>query len=229
MKKYRLPLFIAFILISTINYGQQKEQIQIEKLMEFLNTSIAPKFQLELKRNKGNFRTDKFYATLDLRNSFEIAEDSILKNTKQKPKEFKPYIGPIFWKYNFEKAVSAEVTFKPNKYKQLFCTILFNVQDTIVLKSGLNAYTSYHRTSDAALHYVNWTGDKYISLLLTPKKVDSKIKFELKGITISGKFERSDKNDIAKNYSKSLSTIFKREFKNLFESEEMSLLITNKE
>ena len=65
-------------------------------------------------------------------------------------------------------------------------------------------------------------------VLIVPKWVDKKIILEVRGITLSGKFERTDKKIISKNYVKSLRTILKREFKSLFESEEMTGLISKK-
>jgi len=220
-------LSMVIFMFQVTLYGQKLQQDEVEQLKELLNATIAPHFKVELQNDKAFCNVEQFSKTLDLRDSSHIAEDSLSKGAKTKLYQGR-YGGPVFWKFNFQTATSTDVVFKPNKYQQLFCTISFKDQDTIVVRSALNAYTSYHRLSNSATHLVNWTSDKYISLLLTPKKVDSKIEFELNGITISGKFERSDKEDIDKNYSKALRTIFKREFKNLFESEEMRLLVSEK-
>ncbi len=227
MNSKDLVLSIVSIFMFQMMDGQKLEQNEVEQLKDALNTSVAPDFKVELKNNKAYCGMGDLSKTLDLRNDYDIEEDNLTKEAKKELYKGR-YGGPVFWKYSFETATSSEILFKVTKYQQLFCTISFKDQDTIVLKSMLNAYTSHHKISDSALHNVDWTGDKYISLLLIPKKVDSKIEFELKGITISGKFERQDKYELTKNYTKSLRAIFKREFKKLFESEEMALLVSQK-
>lgn len=227
MNSKQLMLSIIAFLIIQMMHGQKLGQNEVEQLKDVLNTKVAPDFKVELKHNKAYFSSDAFNKTLDLRNDSEIAEDSLTQKAKKDPYKG-PYRGSVYWKYNFETATNSDVDFKATKYQQLFCTISFKDQDTIVLKSQLNAYTSHHKISDSARHNVEWTGDKYISLLLTPIKVDNKISFELNGITISGKFERQDNYELTKTYTKSLRAILKREFKKLFESKEMTQLLTIK-
>ncbi|WP_179007570.1 hypothetical protein [Winogradskyella forsetii] len=224
--KHFILSIIAIIMVQMM-HGQKLEQSEVEQLKDVLNTTVAPDFKVELKNNKAYFSFDEFNKTLDLRNDSEIAEDSLTQLEKKNLYKG-PYRGSVFWKYNFETVTNSEVVFKSTEYQQLFCTISFKVQDTILIRSMLNAYTSYHKTSDSASHLVNWTGDTYISLLLTPTKVGNKINFELKGITISGKFERQDKYELTKTYTKSLRAILKREFKKLFESEDMSQKVSIK-
>ncbi len=224
MKIKQFILSIISIIIVQMMNGQKLEQNEVEQLKDVLNTKVATDLKVELKHNKAYFSIDEFNKTLDLRNDYEIAEDSLTQKAK-KDLDKGPYRGSVYWKYNFETATNSDVEFKATKYQQLFCTISFKDQDIIVLKSQLNAYTSHHKISDSAIHNVEWTGDKYISILLTPIKVNNKINFELKGITISGKFERQDNHELTKNYTKSLRTILKREFKNLFELEEMTQLL----
>lgn len=228
MKKNRLLLIIASILIGLTSYSQQSLQNKVEKLTQDLNTTVAPKFRVELKNDKAYCNIVELSEILDLRNDHDIAKDSITKKTKRKPKNSGRYLGPVFWKYNFQTAVNSKVLFKSTKNQQIFCTILFKEQDTISLKSKLNAYTSNHRTSDSSRHTVQWLGDKYISLLLTPKWIDDNIEMEVRGITISGKFQRRDQKLIAKNYTKALRNVLRREFEKLFESEEMTKLLSQK-
>lgn len=224
--KHFILSIIAIIMVQMM-HAQKLEQSEVEQLKDVLNTKVAPDFKVELKNNKAYFSSDAFNKTLDLRNDYEIAEDSLTQKAK-KDLYKGPYRGSVYWKYNFETATNSDVEFKATKYQKLFCTISFKDEDIIVLKSQLNAYTSHHKISDSARHNVEWTGDKYISLLLTPIKVDNTIEFELQGITISGKFERQDKYELTKTYTKSLREIFKREFKRLFDSEEMTQLVLEK-
>ncbi len=227
MKKNNLLLIIVFILISQLTHSQETQQNKVEKLTQVLNETVAPNFRLELKNNKAFVTIDQFNKILDLRDSYEIAQDSILKKPKSSLNTGRDG-GPVFWKYNFQTATNSKVLFKSTKRQQIFCTILFQEQDTISLKSKLNIYTSHHKASDSSLHTVQWLGDKYISLLLTPKWVENNIEVEIRGITISGKFQRSDQNLIAKNYTKALRKIIRREFEKLFESEEMTMLLSQK-
>jgi hypothetical protein len=227
MKKKYLIICIASIVMFRTMHGQKLEQDQVETLTQILNTTVAPKFKVELKNNTADFSIDVLSKTLDLRDNNAIAEDGITKEAKKQLYKDN-YGGPIFWKHNFQTTTNSEVLFIATKIRQLFCKISFEAQDTIVLNSQLNTYTSHHKTIDAALYEVHWTGDKYISLTLVPKWVGDTIEFDLRGITISGKFERKDKEAISKDYVKSLRTILKREFKTLFESKDMTLLITSK-
>jgi len=135
------------------------------------------------------------------------------------PLKFKPkgrYLGPIFWKYRFKSAKNKEASFRANKSGQLFFKLQFQEQDTININSQLNAYSCVQRTTDSAPHSVQWSGDKYISVLLYPERINDTIRFRVNGITISGKFQRKDKWEINKNYTKGLRTYLKREFKQLF-------------
>jgi hypothetical protein len=227
MKTKYLVLSIATMFMFQITNAQKLEQDQVETLTQVLNTTVAPKFRVELKSNTADCSIDELSNILDLRDDYDIAEDSITKEAKAKLYKG-DYGGPVFWKHNFQTTTNSEVLFIATKIQQLFCKISFQAQDTIVLNSQLNAYTSQHKTSDTALHEVHWTGDKYISLTLVPKWVNNTIKFDLRGITLSGKFQRPDAEVISKKYSKSLRTILKREFKTLFESEEMTLLVSQK-
>jgi hypothetical protein len=227
MKTKYLVLSIATMFMFQITNAQKLEQDQVETLTQVLNTTVAPKFRVELKSNTADCSIDELSNILDLRDNYDIAEDSITKEAKAKLYKG-DYGGPVFWKHNFQTTTNSEVLFIATKIQQLFCKISFQAQDTIVLNSQLNAYTSQHKTSDTALHEVHWTGDKYISLTLVPKWVNNTIKFDLRGITLSGKFQRPDAEVISKKYSKSLRTILKREFKTLFESEEMTLLVSQK-
>lgn len=228
MKKNQIIFIVAFTFISTVSCSQKLTQEKVVELTQTLNNSIAPLFQFELHQNKGYCSIGDFNKTLDVRNSSEIAQNSISKTTKVKPIKTRPYAEPVFWKYNFDRNSSSKVGFRANKHQKIFCTISFKELDTISLKSSLNTYTSAYKTSDAALHRVDWVGDKYISLLLSPKDINNTIELEVIGITVSGKFERNDKKTIAKNYSKVLRKILKREFKKLFESAEMTLLVSKK-
>ena len=227
MKKNRQLLIIASILIGLTSNSQESQQRKIEKLTQGLNTSVAPIFLVELKNNKGLVKIDQFTKALDLRDNYAIAQDSMLNipitglNTGHDG-------GHVFWKFDFQSITNSNVVFKATKNQQIFCTILFKEQDTISLKSKLNIYTSHHKTSDSSLHTVQWLGDKYISLLLTPKWVDNNIQMEVRGITISGKFQRRDRMVIAKNFTKAFRKILRREFEKLFESEEMSKLLSHK-
>lgn len=228
MKKNKVLLIILSIFISLMTYGQLSQQNKVEKLIHALNTTIAPGFQLELKNNKAFFKINQLRKTLDLRDDYEIAEDIMSNEAKTSLYKSGPYKGNVYWKYDFQITTSSKVLFKSTKRQQVFCTISFKEQDTISLKSMLNVYTSHHRTSDSSLHTVQWLGNKYISLLLTPKWVNNNIEMEVRGITISGKFQRSDQRLITKNYTKALRIILRREFEKLFESEEMATFLSQK-
>lgn len=226
-KKYIILSSIAILVFQILVYGQKIDQDKVELLAEILNSTLADKFKVELIENKAFCQIDEINKTLDLSDNYEIAEDTMTKASKTKLYKGR-YEGPVFWKHNFQSATNLKVLFKATKTQKLFCKISFDEQETIILNSQLNAYTSHHKTSDAALHDVHWTGEKYISLTLLPIHVDDTITFQLRGITISGKFERADKKVISKDCVKSLRNNFKREFKTLFESEEITSLITQK-
>jgi hypothetical protein len=225
MKKKYLIVFIACILLNQMTFSQQLEQRRAEELAITLNTKIAPNFLLELNGNKGLVKIDQLNKTLDLRDNYAISQDSIIN----KPKtglNTKRDGGHVFWLFNFQPTTNFKVAFKPNKYRQIFCTIFFRDDDTISIKSKLNIYTSHHKLSDSALHTVEWSGAKYMSFLLAPKWVSDNLKMEVRGITISGNFQRRDQKLISKNYTKSLRKVLRREFEQLFESEEMTKLLS---
>ena len=227
MEKKNILLLVILTLIGFIVHSQKLEQDQVEKFAQDLNEHIAPNFQIKLKEHNAFCSINKLTKTLDLRSNYEIGQDSSSKGILGKShNDNGRYIGPIFWKYKFEGVSNSNALFKATKFQQVFFTLKFKEQDTITIKSKLNAYTSHHRTLDSDLHDVQWTGDKYISLLLTPKLIDNYIKIEVRGITVSGKFQRKDQKVMAKNYTKTLREIIRREFENLFKSEDMKILFT---
>ena len=204
--------------------GQKLSQTEVERLAKVLNTAIAPNFNVELKNDKITIGIDDFNNTLDLRADQAIAQDSLSKSTKTQL-DSGPYIGDVFWKYDFQMAKNSGVHFKTTKSNSIFCTILFDEQETIQIKSQLNAYTSHHRILDSATHFVNWSGEKYFSALLYPEWEVGQLNLVIGGMTISGKFARGDTYDINKNYSKTLRNILKREFAKLFASKELTAML----
>ena len=208
-------------LILQMVHGQKLEQSKVEHLVDVLNTTIASDFEVKLEHNRIECSLNQFNKVLDIRHNNDIAQDSLTPKAKKELYHSGRYIGPAFWTYSFPTLKNSEVQFKATKTQNIFCTIYFKDLDTIAIKSKLNAFTSHHRTLDSKSHTVNWTGDKYISLLIRPKTIDDTIQLDIKGITISGKFERKDNKEIAKNYTKSLREILKREFRKLFLSKEI--------
>ena len=81
MKKNRQLLIIASILIGLTSNSQQSQQHKVEKLTQDLNTTIAPNFLVELKKNKAYCTIDTLSKILDLRSSYEIAEDTMSNKT----------------------------------------------------------------------------------------------------------------------------------------------------
>lgn len=222
-----IPIITAIILAlhASTACGQNLTSNEALKLGDLLNSTLAENIQLTVQGNKANIQWDTIGRTLDLRHEFEIARDSMSsKEIKAKFYHLRRYIGPIYWKYNFEDAASSIVNFRANKRGELFMTFSFEEQDTLFIKSKLNEFTSYHRISDSGLHRVLWSGEKYISLLLQPKKETNTIQFYLRGVTLSGKFERKDHIPIRENYASTLRELLKREFQQLFEQ---IILITN--
>ncbi|MGJ8593224.1 MAG: hypothetical protein ACSHXF_11790 [Aquaticitalea sp.] len=226
MKSNHKIFILIVILTSHYMMAQKLSQPKVESLTEVLNSNLAPNFQVELRGNKAYCTIDELSNTLDLRNEHEMATDSIVEKSIKRPKDSGPHTGPVFWIYDFKSVTSSKVHFKTTPNQQLFCSIFFENEDSIGLKTRLNAYSSNHKISDSALHEVEWTGEKYISFLLTPEQNNTEIKLSVSGITVSGKFERKDRYDLSKNYTKELRSILRREFKKLFESEEMTQLIT---
>lgn len=227
MKNTHLIVIITFIFSNQLMSGQKLPQDDVEKLTQVLNTTLASDFNVELTGNKVYCNIDKLNYTLDLRSAQDIAQNSLSKEAIAKLNA-EPYIGSVFWEYDFQTSKNSGVLFKSTKSQKLFCNILFDEQETIQIKSQLNAYTSHHKTSDSSPHLVNWSGEKYISFSLAPKRIDDKIELAVRGITISGKFSRDDESEISKNYSSLLRDVLKREFEKLFASEDMLALISKK-
>jgi len=217
-------IFIAFVSFST--YSQELVQSEVEQLVTSLNSTIAPKFLIEFNGNKAFCKIAKLNTILDVRAANDIVQDTMSSKTKASLRNKGRYAGPIFWEYDFQKNTSSKTQFKANKSKLIFCTISFRAQDTITITSKINEFTSHHKTQDATVHTVDWLNDKYMSILMKPKRIDGNVKMEVRGITISGKFQRRDQKLIAKNYTKTLRKILRREFELLFESEEMTKLIS---
>ncbi len=217
MKKSIQLIFVICILICNITYGQELSQVEVQKLADVLNHTMSKNIQLAFEKNQATLDWDGVSKTLDLRDDSEMTKDSMPKKKSQiKSKPKGRHLGPIFWIYNFEPTNSTKTSFRANKSGQLFFKFEFQEQDTININSRLNAYSCVHKTSDSSSHGVQWSGDKYISVLLQPEKMGDTIEFRARGITISGKFQRKDNIPIAKNYTKSLRTILKREFEELF-------------
>lgn len=220
-------LTLISIFLASKSYGQALSANEALELAEDLNLSVADVIGISLNKNQAILKFNEIDQKLDIRTKSAITLDSISKKEiKEKYYSNGRYIGDIFWQYNFNPTINSKASFKANNSGKLFFTFNFQENDTIVINSSLNEYTSHHRTLDSSAHKVEWSGDKYISVLLQPEKINDTIKFVVRGITISGKFERKDQQPIHKNYSKTLREILKREFKKAFD--EMALQTKNK-
>jgi hypothetical protein len=113
-KKYIILSSIVILLFQTLVNGQKLEQDKVEQLTEVLNTRLADKFKVELNENKALCQIDGLNKTLDLRDSYHIAEDNITEASKTKLYK-EPYGGPVFWKHNFQSATNSKVLFKATK------------------------------------------------------------------------------------------------------------------
>lgn len=212
-------LTVISIFFVSHSYGQVLSANEALELTEDLNLAISDSTKLKFENNTAMLRFDNINKSLDLRADRAITQDSMSKKEKAtKLYSSGRYIGSIFWQYDFEpKTSSSKSSFKANNSGKLFLTFNFLESDTININSSLNEFTSHHRTLDSHAHKVEWSGDKYISLQLQPEKIKDTIKFVVRGITISGKFERKDQQPIHKDYTNTLRSILKREFKKIFD------------
>ena len=228
MKTTHIITIAISILFGSISYSQALTINEAEKLAENLNAKLSNTSSIQLKQNKAALKLKNINRELDLRANSAIAQDTVkLKNVIESSQEPQRYIGPIYWTYNFESATSFTTSFRANNSGNLFLTFRFPEKDTLKIKSRLNNYSCVHRTADSDPHIVHWSGDKYVSFLLYPKQVNGAIKFSVKGLTLSGKFEREDQLDINKNYSKTLRSILKREFQKVFDELDLQLDTSN--
>ncbi|WP_339840620.1 hypothetical protein [uncultured Maribacter sp.] len=227
MKIIKIIIFNLWILLANISNGQDMQQNEVLKLVDLLNNTMSENIQFTLKKNKAVLHWNDVSDKLDLRNDSEIAKDSMSKEEIDKRLyDSGRYIGNIYWQYDFEPTTSVKTSFKANKFGLIFLKLKFQEKDTININSKLNAYSCVHSTLDSSPHQVQWTGDNYISLLLKPQISTNNLKFKVYGITISGKFEKKDNGQMAKNYTKKLRTVLKREFQQLFNN--ISLIYTPK-
>jgi hypothetical protein len=72
MKKNNPLLIIALIFISHTMYNEEPLQSKVEKLTHALNNSVAPNFQLELKKNRAFVKIDQFNKTNESRLFFIV-------------------------------------------------------------------------------------------------------------------------------------------------------------
>lgn len=225
MKNLIIAITICF-LFGKITYGQKLTVNEAHKLAKDLNSTISDSTYLHLEENKAFLKFHKLDKKLDLRTKLAIAQDSMpKKEIKEKYYHSGRYIGDIFWQYDFKSSISTKTSFKANNSGKIFFTLKYKENDTILIKSKLNEYTSHHRLYDSRAHEVQWSGDKYISVLLQVEKENDVITFFVRGLTLSGKFERKDKNPLNKNYNKTLRGILKREFQKKFSEVVLDLKI----
>ena len=218
MKKTHLGLALLVLLIWQSNYSQNTSQDAGSALAATLNETMSTHIQLTFERNEGVLQWGQISKKLALKHSLEIAKDSIAKEEAPlRPNDTGRYTGPIFWVYDFNHVASSNTSFKANSSGKLFFKLEFEEKEAIVINSRLNEYTSHHKLSDAAAAKVHWSGETYISVLLQPKYLTNTIQFNVRGITISGKFQREDQQPMDNDYSKQLRNILKREFQLLFE------------
>ncbi|WP_027077642.1 hypothetical protein [Maribacter antarcticus] len=218
MKKSIQLLCIICIFICSTAYGQKQSQLEVQKLVDILNLTMSERIQLNIEKNKAILQWDSINKNFDLRDKAAIAKDSLSKEEiDTRLYTAGRYIGNIFWQYDFDPVSSLKTSFKANQSGKIFFTLAFPVMDTILIRTNLNEYTSHHRVLDSRMHSVIWSGENYISILLQPEKVTNTIQFKVRGITISGKFERRDQHLIHKNYTKNLRVILRREFQVFFD------------
>lgn len=218
MKKTHLGLVLLVLLIWQSNYSQNTSQDAGSALAATLNETMSTHIQLTFEKNEAIFQWGQISKKLALKHALEISRDSIAKEeVPLRANDTGRYTGPIFWLYDFDHVVSSNTTFKANTSGKLFFKLEFQEKEAIGIHSRLNEYTSQHKLSDAAAAKVHWSGETYISVLLQPKYLTNTIQFQVRGITISGKFQREDQKPMDSDYSKQLRNILKREFQLLFD------------
>ncbi|APQ17600.1 hypothetical protein [Maribacter hydrothermalis] len=217
MNTKNIVAHISLMLMITISYCQTITKNEVISLVENLNNKTANNIHLTFLKDKAELNWYDAKTTLQIKNKLDIAPEIDSTTVKKPiPKAGNRQAGPIYFKYNFEPTTSVETNFRANKYGKVFLTLKFNALDTINIRSRLNDFSCVHRTSDSSPHTVQWSGDIYLSLLLDPEKTANGIHFKVQGITISGKLEREDQQQINTQYSKNLREVLKQAFETFF-------------
>ena len=91
-------LFLILIIFSlNLRISAQNEDTSMRKLVSILNEKIAPTVQFTIENDSGIVSILKVKQNISLKRSIK---NSLFLNSQNKKKG--PYIGPIYWIYNFD-------------------------------------------------------------------------------------------------------------------------------
>ena len=201
-----------------LNVHAQNEPVFMDKMVDVLNKKVAPTLQFHIAKDTGTVNI------LNTKQAISIEKPAkkikLVESESNKPKPG-PYIGPIYWVYDFEKTVSTSASFQLDSVGMLRLNILFDSPKIIVINSSKNAHGDMSRTTDVMPHKVVWEGQKSLLVDLNPKQESNKIHFEVTNVEIKGILRRMDQFQFSKYYSKKLATAFEHELSKVFENQEL--------
>ena len=214
-----------FFLFMALNVHAQKEIVFAEKMVGVLNKKVAPTFQFNLAKDTGTVNILNTKQNISLENP--LKKSKLFESQTDKTKKG-PYIGPIYWVYDMDKAISTSANFQLDSMGLLKLHIAFDFPETIVINSKKNAFSDVHRTSDVMPHKVLWEGQKSLVVHLTFKQESNEIIFEVNKVELKGVLKRTDQFELSKFYVKDFATVFKRELSKVFENQALKSQINRK-
>tara|TARA_R110002096_G_scaffold124327_1_gene268938 strand:+ start:1000 stop:1683 length:684 start_codon:yes stop_codon:yes gene_type:complete len=211
--KIKQLFFILIIFSLNLRISAQNEDTSMRKLVSILNEKIAPTVQFTIENDSGFVSILKVKQNISLKRSIKNSPFFKSQNNKKGP-----YIGPIYWIYNFEKIKATSATFKQDSSGIVQLGVKLYTSDTIVINVKKNAYSSVHKTIDVKPHKVIWMGKQSLLFNLKLRKEMNQIHLKVQDVTIEGMLKRTDQFELARNFSSDLANAFKPTFIKIFEN-----------
>jgi len=215
IRKNILVLATITLLWTSKSAAQTYEAMPQDQLVAELNEKVAPMMEFTFEKDSGTLQLFKLKQHIAINKS--LKKESFFESLPKKPG---PYIGPIYWMYDFQKIRTSSATFKQDTTGIVQLEIQFKTPDSVMINVQKNAYSCVHRTIDVKPHQVIWSGEKSIRIELKPVKEINQILLEVQHVAIQGILKRADTFEIAINFRPDLEKAFKKGFITVFQNPE---------
>tara|TARA_R110002050_G_scaffold204522_4_gene340256 strand:- start:191744 stop:192430 length:687 start_codon:yes stop_codon:yes gene_type:complete len=217
MKNSTLAIIAVVFLWHFEGNTQTCKAISMNEITATLQKNVIPNVQFTMEKDSGCIHLLNVHQGIGINKS--IKKESFFGKLNKKNKG--PYIGPIFWIYNFEKISTSTATIQQDSTGTVQLQLHMTKPDTIIINVKKNAHSCVTRTMDVTPHKILWTGKKSITIALKPLEEATKISLKLQYVTIQGFLKREDQFDIAPNFKSDLEKVFVQEFTKVFQNKKL--------
>lgn len=215
MKKFIIAFSALLFLYFLEGNSQTSKTIPIAKIIETLREKVVPSVQFTMEKDSGYIQLLNVTQGIGINKT--IKKGSFFDKIKNKG----PYIGPIYWIYDFEKLSTSTATIQQGVEGMIELQLHITTPDTLIINVKKNAYSCVTRTIDVQPHNIQWTGKKAITVTLKPREDETKISLEVYLVTVQGILMREDQFNIAPSFKRDLEKDFLTAFEKVFQNKQL--------